>query len=85
MGNPILTRLAQGLGQNSQLSEIVALARNFRNAQNPQAFLENMMASNPRMKDAMDMIKQYDSPKDAYYALAKQKGVDPEEFLRNFR
>lgn len=85
MGNPILTRLAQGLGQNSQLSEIVALARNFRNAQNPQAFLENMLASNPRMKDAMDMIKQYDSPKDAYYALAKQKGVDPEEFLRNFR
>lgn len=85
MGNPILTRLAQGLGQNSQLSEIVALARNFRNSQNPQAFLENMMSSNPRMKDAMDMIRQYDSPKDAYYALAKQKGVDPEEFLKNFK
>ena len=42
-----------------------------------------MMANNPQAANAMNLIQTYGGDaKAAFYALAKQKGVDPEQFLR---
>ena len=51
-------------------------------SQNPQLLLNQMMTNNPQMKQVMDIIKQAGGdPKKAFYSLAEQKGVDPEEIL----
>ena len=51
-------------------------------AQNPQLMLNQLMTSNPQLKQAMDIINQSGGdPKKAFYALAEQKGVDPNEIL----
>ena len=46
---------------------------------NPQAFLQNAIQQNPQMQA---LLKAYNGDaKQAFYALAKQKGVDPNEIL----
>ena len=54
-----------------------------RNAQNPTMMLQNMMNQNPQMQQVMNIVRQSGGdPKTAFYNLAKQKGVDPNEILK---
>ena len=53
-----------------------------KGVQNPQAMLNQMMSNNPQMKQVMDVINQYGGDaKKAFYTLAEQKGIDPNEIL----
>ena len=68
------------IGQIKQMMQMV------RSAGNPQAMVQNMAQNNPQMKQAMDFIQQNgNDPKRAFYALAQQKGVDPDEILRTLQ
>ena len=51
-------------------------------AQNPSAMLNQLIQSNPNMKQVMDIVNQYggDANK-AFYEIAKQKGIDPQEII----
>lgn len=52
------------------------------NSQNPQVMMNSMVQNNPNMKQVMDIINQSGGdPKKAFYALAEQKGIDPQEIL----
>lgn len=65
-----------GLGQIKNMMNIV------KSAGNPQAMLSQMMQSSPQMQQAMSIVSQYGGdPQKAFYALAQQKGVDPQEIL----
>lgn len=49
---------------------------------NPRAAIENFAHTNPQMKQALNYIQQSGgNGKEAFYKLAKEKGVDPEEIL----
>ena len=53
-----------------------------KGSNNPNAMLNYLMASNPQFKEVMNFVRQNGgSPKDAFYALAKQKGVNPDEIV----
>lgn len=42
--------------------------------------------NNPQMKQVMDYVQSCGGdPKQAFYSLAKQKGIDPETFLNQVR
>ena len=48
--------------------------------------LQSMVSSNPQMKQVMDMVNQSGgNPKEAFYSLAKQKGVNPDDILNMLR
>ena len=54
-----------------------------RNASNPQAMLQSLINSNPQMKQVMNMVQQAGgNPKTAFYNLAKEKGVNPDEIIK---
>ena len=54
----------------------------YKSASNPDAMMQYLMASNPGVKSAMDLVRQNGgSPKDAFFALAKQRGIDPNEII----
>ena len=56
----------------------------FQASRSPQAFMNQMIRTNPQMKQAMDYVNANGgNPKDAFYNLAKEKGVDPDEFLKS--
>lgn len=51
-------------------------------SQNPTAMMNSMMQSNPQLKQAMDLINQSGGdPRKAFYSLAEQKGVNPQDIL----
>lgn len=53
-----------------------------KSSKNPQALMQSMINQNPQMKQVMEMVnKNGGNPKDAFYALAKEKGVNPDDIL----
>lgn len=78
---PILQQL-QGNGMMNGIGQIKQMMNMIKNAGNPQAMMAQMMQNNPQMKQVMDAVNQYGGdPKKAFYALAQQKGVNPDEIL----
>lgn len=45
---------------------------------NPKEYVQRYM-NNPQVQS---LINQYGNPKNAFYALAKQKGIEPNEILK---
>ena len=80
MNNPMLNQLGRSLPSN--LNQIKQMVNMFKNAKNPQMLIQNMMMQNPQMKQVMDFINQNGGDaKSAFYKLADQRGVDPNEIL----
>lgn len=48
---------------------------------NAQAMVNKLLQSNPKLQPYMDMIRNGANPRDMFYNLARQKGVDPNTFL----
>ena len=75
----ILQQLNGGLRIPPQIRQMIGM---LKSSGNPQAMLMQMMQNNPNVKQAMEIVQQYggDAEK-AFYALAKQKGINPQEIL----
>ena len=74
MPNPII--------QNSQMANVKSLIRMVRGASNPAAYMQQIAMNNPQVKQMIDFARQYGSPQKAFYAMAEQKGVNADEFMR---
>jgi hypothetical protein len=62
-----------------QIKNLMQMARAM---QSPQAAIQQI----PQLRQAMDIVNQSGGdPQKAFYALAKQKGVDPESILSQLR
>ena len=85
MGNPIEQKIAQTMN-NKNINGYVNLARMIRGANNPMNMISNLVSNIPGFGKAINLIKHSGTnPRDLYYNLAKEKGVDPDEFLKQFR
>ena len=75
----ILQQLGGGLKIPPQVKQLIGV---LKSSGNPQAILNQLMQTNPNMKQVMEIIQQYggDANK-AFYEIAKQKGIDPQEIL----
>ena len=57
-----------------------------KTAANPQAAMNMMVMNNPQMKQVMEIVNQYGGdPMQAFTAVAKENGMDPEEILGMLR
>lgn len=81
MNNPMLSALNRNavppnLGQIKNLMNLV------RNAGNPQAMLNGLMQNNPQYQEVMRLVQENgNDPKRAFYALAEQKGINPDDVI----
>lgn len=58
------------------------MIKTFKNSKNPQQTLQSLLMSNPKMTDISQIVNAMGGdPKAAFYAVAKQKGVDPNVIL----
>lgn len=80
--NPMLAMLNQNrMAQN--LQPIKNMMSMLKSAGNPQMMLQQMMSQNPQMKQAVDYVNANGgNAKAAFYKLAEQKGVNPDEILQ---
>ena len=71
---------------NNNISQIKQMMNMFRGANNPQQLLMNIANQNPQMRQVMNMIQTSGkSPKDLFYDLARQKGVNPDDILKQLQ
>lgn len=47
--------------------------------------INNLLQSNPNLKSIMDMIRKGGNPKQMFFELAKQKGIDPNTILSQIK
>lgn len=80
--NPMLGMLNQNRMAQS-LTPIKNMMSMLKSAGNPQMMLQQMMSQNPQMKQAVDYVNANGgNAKAAFYKLAEQKGVNPDEILQ---
>ena len=76
-----MNNLYQQLSRQQQ-NPLQQLINNFKNSKNPEEFLRNYIQSNPKTQDVYSMLQNSNkSPKQLFYILAQQKGIDPNQIL----
>lgn len=67
------------INRNTQIQQLI---HNFKNSSNPKQFLMRYIQSNPQVQNIYSILQMTNqSPKDLFYQLAKQKGIDPKVIL----
>ena len=83
MSNPIFS---SSFNQNQNINSPIALLNQIRNAANPQEMAEQILFNNPNFKGVVNYINQNGGDaKTAFYNLAAQKGVNPNDVLNQLR
>lgn len=68
---------------SQQIQPAKQILRQVMSLSNPQAMMNQMLMNNPNVQQALNFIKQTgNNPKTAFINLAKQKGVNPEDFMK---
>ena len=82
MPNPILDQFNNPSGQHG----IIGMVNQVRNSPNPNAAMQNLISSNPKVQEVMQYVNQNGGDaRAAFYNLAAQKGIDPNTILNQLR
>ena len=77
MGND----LANMLSKNSKPNNFSNMMSMLKGIKNPNEMLMNIAKTNPQANMLVNAMKNGGNPKDMFYELAKQKGINPDEVL----
>lgn len=82
-----MNSLYQQIGMmGSPIGGIKQMMNTIKSASDPNAAMQMLANKNPQMRQVMQMVQENGGdPKAAFYNLAKQKGVDPEQILSMLR
>lgn len=76
----IPSALLQLARTNPMMGQIKQMMNAIRMSQNPMAALNQMMANNPNLKQAMDIINQCGGdPDKAFRTVAEKNGINPQD------
>ena len=65
-----------------QIQNAKQMIRMIKSAQNPQLALQQMLQSNPRYAEAMQVLNSFNGDANsAIMALCQKQGIDPNEFM----
>lgn len=78
MTNPMLAALNQ-----SRMNPIKNMMQMMKSAGNPQMMLQQMISQNPQIRQAVQYVNDNGgNAEKAFYRLAKEKGVNPNDILQ---
>ena len=81
--NPILKDIPRVHPNMSQLKNAMNM---LKNANNPQALVSQMLNNSPYAKQINEIVQQNGGDyQKAFYSMANQLGIDPNEFLNNLK
>lgn len=68
------------------MDNLKSMAQMLRSANDPKALVQNMLSQSPYQNEILGYINAANGDyRAAFYAMAKQRGVDPEQFLNALR
>ena len=77
--------MQQNLNPNN-LAGVRGIINTLKTAGNPQMLLQQMSAQNPMVAQVLQIVRDYGgNPQTAFYAKAKELGVDPNAVLSQLR
>lgn len=88
MQNPILSKLNSNYTNSAvnNAKQLKGMLNSIQANANPMGAMRNLVNQNPAMRQVMNIVERYgNNPKDAFYALAKEKGVNPDDVLNALR
>ena len=53
------------------------------NSKSPTEMFQNLAKMNPNLQPIATMLNNGSDPKQIYYSMCQQRGINPEEFLKN--
>lgn len=80
---PQQANIAMNLNPQS-IRQLKGMAQLMQASHNPQQLLASMANGNPQLHSIMDLCKGK-SAKDVFYDTCKQRGIDPESIISQFR
>lgn len=84
MPNPFKQPFGGGTMPVGNIAPLKNMLSMLNSAQNPQAALNMLAQKNPQMAQVMNLVGGRD-PKDVFYELCKQKGVNPDDILNQLK
>ena len=86
MGFPAILQQLNRNGIMQMIQPVKQMMNTVRMAQNPQAALNQLVMSNPQMKQVMEIINRHGGdPMTAFRAEAEARGINPQEILDMMR
>lgn len=79
-GMPFSTPMQNGLNM-SKVQQVAGMFKQIQTAANPQAAFANLCKQNPQI----GQMAQQPNLQQAFYAMCKQQGVDPNTILNSLR
>ena len=71
---------------NPVMSQLQPLFNMVKASRNPQAMLSQIAQTNPQLRQTLDFVNRSGGdPKSAFYKMAEEKGVNPEDILSMLR
>ena len=62
------------------------LLQKILNSSNPTELLNSLISNNPQMKSLIQAMQSSGmTPRDYFYTFARQKGIDPDQFLNSLK
>lgn len=74
----------QPISNNPMMSQIKGFMNMINSSQNPSAMLNNMAMQNPALNQIMQMCRGQ-NPKDIFYKMCSERGVNPETILNQLK
>lgn len=85
MANPIL-EILERKPQMTPQNNLVQAYKTLSAMENPNKALKALSQQNPMIQQAIQLINSSQmSPKDLFYNMARQRGIDPSQVLNMFR
>ena len=82
MANPFRT-MSNTYANMPNMNNIRQTYQLLKNRGNPMALMQNMAQSNPQLKPIVQAINGGTSPQQIFNNMCKQRGIDPNEFIKN--
>ena len=81
MANPLLQALSMATMNNgiSSMSELYKLMT----SQNPMMLFNQIAKNNPQLKECLNLINRGINTQDLFYRLCNQRGINPQDIMRN--
>lgn len=86
MANPLGNAPQNNQGNNALMQNITNIIQFAKGQPNPQALIQQMIMRNPQAAQMLNQMQSSgQSPKDMVVGMLKQRGIDPEQIMKQLR
>lgn len=83
MGNPFNSINPANPYNANNMAGIRGMYQMLTQSPNPMQAFQQLARQNPRLKPIADMLARGASPRSIFNDMCRQKGINPDEFIRN--